>query len=82
MAGLQIYNRGISGHKVFQLAERWDADCMSLKPDVVSILIGVNDIWHRLNGQYNGTVEVYEKDYRAPPGADAAGAATGETGGL
>ena len=65
VAGLQIYNRGISGNKVFQLAERWDADCLSLKPDVLSILIGVNDIWHKLNGQYNGTVEVYEKDYRA-----------------
>jgi len=62
---LKIYNRGISGNKVFQLAERWDADCISLKPDVVSILIGVNDIWHKLNGQYNGTVEVYEKDYLA-----------------
>ena len=63
--GLKIYNRGISGHKVFQLAERWDADCLALKPDVLSILIGVNDIWHKLNGQYDGTVEVYEKDYRA-----------------
>ncbi len=65
VANLQIYNRGISGNKVFQLAERWDADCVALRPDVVSILIGVNDIWHRLNGQYDGTVEVYEKDYRA-----------------
>jgi len=63
--GLKIYNRGISGNKVFQLAERWDADCISLKPDLVSILIGVNDIWHRLNGQYNGTIDVYEKDYWA-----------------
>ena len=65
VAGLQIYNRGISGNKVFQLAERWDTDCIALKPDLVSILIGVNDIWHKLNGQYNGTVEVYEKDFRA-----------------
>jgi lysophospholipase L1-like esterase len=64
-AGLKIYNRGISGNKVFQLAERWDADCISRTPDVVSILIGVNDIWHKLNGQYDGTVEVYERDYRA-----------------
>lgn len=63
-AGLKIYNRGISGHKVFQLAERWDKDCLALKPDVLSILIGVNDIWHKLNGQYDGTIEVYEKDYR------------------
>lgn len=61
---LTIYNRGISGNKVFQLAERWQAECLDLKPDVLSILIGVNDIWHRLNGKYDGTVETYEKDYR------------------
>ncbi|MEZ4953166.1 MAG: SGNH/GDSL hydrolase family protein [Saprospiraceae bacterium] len=59
------YNRGISGHKVFQLAERWDDDCLQLKPDVLSILIGVNDYWHKLNGNYDGTVEIYENDYRA-----------------
>lgn len=62
---LKIYNKGISGNKVFQLAERWDRDCLDLKPDVVSILIGVNDIWHKLNGQYNGTVEIYRRDYIA-----------------
>lgn len=59
------YNRGISGHKVFQLAERWDDDCLQLQPDVLSILIGVNDYWHKLNGNYDGTVEIYETDYRA-----------------
>ncbi len=64
-AGLKIYNRGISGNKVFQLAERWDKDCLALKPNVLSILIGVNDLWHTLDGNYNGTVEIYEKDYRA-----------------
>lgn len=64
-AKLTIYNRGISGHKVFQLAERWDKDCIALKPNVVSILIGVNDIWHTLDGHYDGTIEVYERDYRA-----------------
>lgn len=62
---LKIYNRGVSGNKVYQLAERWDKDCLEIKPDVLSILIGVNDIWHKLNGQYNGTVEVYKKDYIA-----------------
>jgi len=60
---LKVYNRGISGNKVFQLAERWDTDCLDLKPDVLSILIGVNDYWHKRNGKYDGTVEVYEKDY-------------------
>ena len=59
-----IYNRGISGNKVYQLAERWQKDCLNLNPNVLSILIGVNDFWHRLNGQYNGTVEIYEADFR------------------
>ena len=65
MDGLKIYNRGISGHKVFQLAERWQRDCLDLKPNVLSILIGVNDIWHTLTGNYKGTVEIYERDLRA-----------------
>lgn len=62
---LTIYNRGISGNKVYQLDERWDKDCLELKPDVLSILIGVNDYWHKRNGKYDGTVEVYENDFRA-----------------
>jgi lysophospholipase L1-like esterase len=62
---LRIFNKGISGNKVFQLADRWDKDCLEIKPDILSILIGVNDIWHKLNGQYNGTVEIYKKDYIA-----------------
>jgi len=62
---LKIFNRGISGNKVFQLAERWQSDCLDLKPDVLSILIGVNDIWHHLQKKYDGTVEVYEQDYHA-----------------
>ena len=60
----RYYNRGISGHKVFQLANRWEDDCLQLKPDVLSILIGVNDFWHSLK-DYKGTAETYEKDFRA-----------------
>jgi lysophospholipase L1-like esterase len=62
---LRFFNRGISGNKVYQLAERWQTDCLDLKPDVLSILIGVNDLWHKLNGNYDGTGEVYEKDFNA-----------------
>ncbi|TAL73295.1 MAG: lysophospholipase [Bacteroidetes bacterium] len=62
---LKIYNKGISGNKVYQLNERWDKDCLEIKPDVLSILIGVNDIWHKLDGNYSGTVEIYKNDYIA-----------------
>ena len=61
---LTIYNRGISGNKVYQLDERWQKDCLDLKPDILSILIGVNDYWHMRDGRYDGTVDVYENDYR------------------
>ena len=62
---LSIYNRGISGNKVHQLAARWQKECLDYQPDVLSVLIGVNDIWHGLNGMYDGTVQTYEDDYRS-----------------
>jgi len=61
---LEIFNRGISGNKVPDLAARWAADCIDLQPMVLSILIGVNDIWHKLNGKYEGTVADYASGYR------------------
>ena len=62
---LTIYNKGISGNKVHQLASRWDTDCIELKPKVLSILIGVNDFWHTKTNAYQATVKTYEDDYRA-----------------
>ncbi|WP_345951064.1 SGNH/GDSL hydrolase family protein [Mucilaginibacter sp. PAMB04274] len=60
----KIYNKGISGNKVFQLADRWDADCLQIKPNVLSIMIGVNDFWHTLTNGYQGTIDTYRTDYR------------------
>lgn len=40
----EIINKGISGHRVIDLAERWDRDVISLQPDLVSISIGINDV--------------------------------------
>jgi lysophospholipase L1-like esterase len=42
-AGFTFHNRGISGNKVNDLEQRWEKDAIALKPDVLSILIGVND---------------------------------------
>ncbi|NND96530.1 MAG: SGNH/GDSL hydrolase family protein [Pirellulaceae bacterium] len=63
-SNLKIFNRGISGNKVPDLEKRWDTDCIDLQPDLLSILIGVNDIWHKLNGRYDGTVADYETGLR------------------
>ena len=62
---LKIFNRGVSGNKVPDLQKRWQADCLDLKPRLLSILIGVNDIWHKLNGGYDGTVEDYKTGFMA-----------------
>ena len=43
---LQIHNRGVSGDRVTYMRDRWQEDCLELKPDVLSILIGINDTWH------------------------------------
>lgn len=63
LLNLKCYNRGISGNKVPDLAARWQADTIDLKPDVLSILIGVNDFWHKFSGRYEGTVADYEQGF-------------------
>ncbi len=59
---LKIYNKGISGNKVYQLAESWNTDCLQLKPTILSVMIGVNDFWHTLDFGYKGTIETYRND--------------------
>ncbi|MGD0093606.1 MAG: SGNH/GDSL hydrolase family protein [Planctomycetota bacterium] len=54
---LTFMNRGVSGNKVADLEKRWKSDTLDLKPDVLSILIGVNDV------SANVPVEQYEQVY-------------------
>ncbi|HLV22860.1 MAG TPA: SGNH/GDSL hydrolase family protein [Polyangiaceae bacterium] len=62
--GLAFFNRGISGNKAVDLLERWEEDCLSLRPDLVSVLIGVNDLWHGIDGAGGRSAEEYEQDLR------------------
>lgn len=62
---LRFFNRGVSGDRVPQLAARWTRDALDLKPDVLSVLVGVNDLWHKIMGRSHGTPEEYEREYRA-----------------
>lgn len=60
----EVLNCGISGNRVVDLLARWKKDCLNLKPDVLTILIGVNDVWHEL-GDHNGVrTELFEQVYR------------------
>ncbi len=59
----RIYNRGISGNRVVDLYARIKADFINLKPDVISILIGVNDVWHEFSWKNGVSAEKYLKVY-------------------
>ena len=44
---VQVINRGISGDRSIDLIRRWDRDCVRFDPDLVTILIGINDCWRK-----------------------------------
>ena len=58
-----MYNRGVSGNRVVDVYARIKADIINLKPDVMSILIGVNDVWHEFGGHNGVDAEKYFKIY-------------------
>ena len=58
-----FYNRGISGNRVVDVYARIKEDIINLKPDYMSLLIGVNDVWHEYTRQNGVATEKYEKIY-------------------
>lgn len=56
-------NRGISGNRISDLVARMKCDMINIKPDVMSILIGVNDVWHEINKENGVRTEIYEELY-------------------
>jgi len=60
---LNIINSGVSGNTIHDLKTRWQRDCISHKPDILSILIGVNDIWRRIaENDLSGAADLDEYD--------------------
>lgn len=60
----EFINKGISGNRIVDIYARIKADIINLKPDYMSLLIGVNDVWHELGGGRNGvSAEKFEKIY-------------------
>ena len=60
----QIYNRGVSGDTLPDLVQRWEQDTLPLLPDLVSVLIGVNDLWQALNTVGSLDLERFRALYR------------------
>lgn len=61
----EFIDLGISGNRTEHLVERMEADFIEIQPDIVSILIGVNDVWHHYAFEYVETTdEQFESNYR------------------
>mgnify|MGYP006427675209 CR=1 FL=1 len=61
---LEIFNRGVGGDRVTEMAGRWQQDCLDLQPTLLSVLIGVNDTWHRFGARGGVELDEYERVYR------------------
>ncbi|MEM8873027.1 MAG: SGNH/GDSL hydrolase family protein [Planctomycetota bacterium] len=60
-----ILNHGHSGNTILDLQDRWENDVLAVAPTVLSIKIGVNDVWRQLDGQGRGVpVDEYTDVYR------------------
>lgn len=45
----ECINKGIGGNRIIDLADRWEEDVIQLRPDIVSISIGINDVWRQID---------------------------------
>ena len=59
----EILNRAVSGNRIVDLYARIKADLINLKPDILSIHIGVNDVWHEVEAKNGVDAEKFEKIY-------------------
>lgn len=57
-------NLGISGNRTKDLVARWQEDCIDIQPDVVSIMIGINDTWRAFDSNDPTSIEEFEANYR------------------
>lgn len=62
--GITFINKGISGNRVIDLLDRYDEDFKGVKPDFLSILIGINDTWRRYDSEDPTSTQQFEENYR------------------
>ncbi|MDR1570495.1 MAG: SGNH/GDSL hydrolase family protein [Oscillospiraceae bacterium] len=63
-ANFRVINRGVSGDRAKDLEARWDADCLAIRPNVLTILIGINDTWRRFDRGDPTSAQAYRASYR------------------
>lgn len=61
----EFINKGIGGHQTKDLLARWQEDAVELQPDIITILVGINDTWHHCEHKDWIDNKVYEANYRS-----------------
>ena len=61
---MKLINKGIGGNKVSDLLLRYKHDVLDLKPDIVFIYIGINDVWHKYDWGTGTDIDVFENGLR------------------
>ncbi len=61
---IRVINMGVSGNTVRELKERWESDVLALKPDWLSIMIGINDVWRQFDLPLQKELHVYIDEYK------------------
>lgn len=61
---IRVVNMGTSGNTIRDLKARWDTDVIGLKPDWLSIMIGINDVWRQFDSPFEKEKHVYLDEYR------------------
>ncbi len=62
--GWAFFNRGASGDRIVDVYARWKTDAIRLRPDLISLLVGVNDTWHEFTRGNGVDLDRYETVYR------------------
>ncbi|MDR0862162.1 MAG: SGNH/GDSL hydrolase family protein, partial [Oscillospiraceae bacterium] len=62
---LKLINRAVGGDTTADMSARWTEDCVDLKPDALSIMIGVNDMWRAFDANKPTSPQTYYDNYRA-----------------
>jgi len=61
---ISFINTGISGNTTRDLMHRWQRDCIDHQPDILSVLIGINDLWRQFAMPQDLPMAVYIDEYK------------------
>jgi len=59
-----LVNRGISGDRTTELLMRWEKDAVAIQPELISILVGINEVWHKYKDNKFMTPQIYKDNYK------------------